>query len=56
MTKSMVNTGNIEESVGSVRSQNHEAFDAFRRAFETGHTVDFLNKVTDDFHFFVSLP
>lgn len=34
----------------------HEAFDAFRRAFETGHTVDFLEKVTDDFHFFVPLP
>jgi len=35
---------------------NHEAFDAFKRALETGHTVDFLNKVTDDFHFFVPLP
>ncbi|HZG17351.1 MAG TPA: nuclear transport factor 2 family protein [Candidatus Bathyarchaeia archaeon] len=34
----------------------HEAFDAFRRAFETGHTVDFLSKVTDDFHFYVPLP
>jgi ketosteroid isomerase-like protein len=35
---------------------NHEAFEAFRRAFETGDTVHFLNKVTDDFHFFVPLP
>ncbi|EST52110.1 ketosteroid isomerase [Brevibacillus panacihumi W25] len=35
---------------------NHEAFDAFKRALETGHTADFLNKVTDDFHFFVPLP
>ncbi|GIP38029.1 hypothetical protein J31TS4_13090 [Paenibacillus sp. J31TS4] len=33
-----------------------EAFDAFKRALETGETVDFLNKVTDDFHFFVPLP
>ncbi|WP_134687120.1 nuclear transport factor 2 family protein [Brevibacillus migulae] len=34
----------------------HEAFDAFKRALETGHTIDFLEKVTDDFHFFVPLP
>ncbi|PYI56300.1 nuclear transport factor 2 family protein [Paenibacillus flagellatus] len=34
----------------------HEAFDAFKRALETGHTADFLHKVTDDFHFFVPLP
>lgn len=37
-------------------TNNHEAFDAFRRALETGHTADFLKKVTDDFHFFVPLP
>jgi len=35
---------------------NHEAFEAFKLAFETGNTVDFLDKVTDDFHFFVPLP
>jgi len=34
----------------------HEVFAAFRRAFETGDTDDFLKKVTDDFHFFVPLP
>lgn len=64
MTKSIVSTGkgrlkqvsNIEESKGSVPSRNHEVFEAFRRAFETGHTADFLNKVTEDFHFFVPLP
>ncbi|MFC6228889.1 nuclear transport factor 2 family protein [Paenibacillus allorhizosphaerae] len=46
----------MEKSVGSVPSRNHEIFDAFRLAFETGNTVDFLNKVTEDFHFFVPLP
>ncbi|MFT9847774.1 nuclear transport factor 2 family protein [Aneurinibacillus sp. REN35] len=46
----------MEESTGSVRSKNHKAFDAFKRALETGHTVDFLTTVTDDFHFFVPLP
>lgn len=35
---------------------NHDAFQAFKLAFETGRTVDFLNKVTEDFHFFVPLP
>ncbi|WP_169090492.1 nuclear transport factor 2 family protein [Paenibacillus sp. PL91] len=46
----------MEKSVGTVPSRTCEVFDAFRRAFETGHTVDFLNKVTEGFHFFVPLP
>lgn len=53
MTQSMDNTG---KTTGSAPSRNHEAFDAFRKAFETGYTVDFLNKVTEDFHFLVPLP
>ncbi|MCG5253893.1 nuclear transport factor 2 family protein [Brevibacillus agri] len=36
--------------------KTREAFDAFRCALETGYTGDFLDKVTDDFHFFVPLP
>ncbi|MBU8714007.1 nuclear transport factor 2 family protein [Brevibacillus parabrevis] len=39
-----------------VMTKIHEVFAAFRRAFETGNTSDFLKKVTDDFHFFVPLP
>jgi ketosteroid isomerase-like protein len=46
----------MEKSVDSVPSRTYEVFDAFRRAFETGHTVDFLKKVTEGFHFFVPLP
>ena len=46
----------IEKSVGSVPSRTCVAFDAFRLALETGQTVDFLKKVTEDFHFFVPLP
>ncbi|MGN7470136.1 nuclear transport factor 2 family protein [Brevibacillus sp. SAFN-007a] len=36
--------------------KTREAFDTFRCALETGDTGDFLDKVTDDFHFFVPLP
>lgn len=46
----------MEKSVGSIPSRTSEVFDAFRRALETGHTADFLNKVTEEFHFFVPLP
>ncbi|XEC94028.1 nuclear transport factor 2 family protein [Paenibacillus tarimensis] len=46
----------MEKSVGSVPSRTWIVFDAFRRAFETGHTVDFLKKVTEDFRFFVPIP
>ncbi|MDQ1914583.1 nuclear transport factor 2 family protein [Paenibacillus sp. GD4] len=46
----------MEKSRGSVSSRTCEVFDAFRRAFETGHTIDFLKKVTEDFHFSVPLP
>ncbi|KRE99352.1 ketosteroid isomerase [Paenibacillus sp. Soil766] len=46
----------MENSVVSVPSRTGEVFDAFRKAFETGHIVDFLNKVTEEFHFFVPLP
>ncbi|WP_284646576.1 nuclear transport factor 2 family protein [Paenibacillus silviterrae] len=46
----------MEKSIGSVPSRTCEVFDAFRRAFETGHTIDFLKKVTEDFHFSVPLP
>lgn len=46
----------MEKSVSQVPSRTYEAFDAFRKALETGYTIDFLNKVTDDFHFFVPLP
>jgi ketosteroid isomerase-like protein len=46
----------MEKSVGTVPSRTNEVFDAFRRAFETGHTVDFLKMVTEGFHFFVPLP
>ena len=31
-------------------------FDAFKQAFDDGYTVNFLEKVTEDFHFFVPLP
>lgn len=44
------------KSAGSVTSRTSEGFDAFRQALETGNTVDFLKKVTEDFHFFVPLP
>ncbi|MEK3724131.1 nuclear transport factor 2 family protein [Paenibacillus sp. FSL H8-0034] len=46
----------MEKSVGSVPSRTCEVFDAFKQAFETGHTVDFLKKVTEGFHFIVPLP
>ncbi|MFX3633999.1 MAG: nuclear transport factor 2 family protein [Candidatus Pristimantibacillus sp.] len=46
----------MEKSVGSVPSRTCEVFDSFRRAFETGHTADFLKKVTEGFHFIVPLP
>ncbi|AEI43067.1 nuclear transport factor 2 family protein [Paenibacillus mucilaginosus] len=46
----------MEKHAGSFPSRTGEAFDAFRQAFETGHTVDFLEKVTKDFHFFVPIP
>ncbi|OUS78139.1 ketosteroid isomerase [Paenibacillus sp. MY03] len=46
----------MKKSVGSVTSRTSEGFDAFRQALETGHTEDFLKKVTEDFHFFVPLP
>jgi ketosteroid isomerase-like protein len=46
----------MEKSFSSVPSRTSEAFDAFSQALETGHTEDFLNKVTEDFHFFVPLP
>lgn len=42
----------MTQSISRIR----EVFDAFKRSFETGHTADFLNKVTEDFHFFVPLP
>ncbi|WP_336776501.1 nuclear transport factor 2 family protein [Paenibacillus sp. MMO-58] len=44
------------KSVDSVPVRTYEVFDAFRRAFETGHTADFLKKVTEGFRFFVPLP
>lgn len=63
MTNSNVHTDNaaqqvssMEKSAGSVPSRNQVVFDAFKRAFETGDTADFLKNVTDDFHFFVPLP
>ncbi|WP_218095015.1 nuclear transport factor 2 family protein [Paenibacillus solanacearum] len=43
-------------AAGSGPSRNREVFGAFKRAFETGHTADFVNRVTEDFHFFVPLP
>lgn len=46
----------MEKSLDSVQSRTSEGFDAFRHALETGDTADFLNKVTEDFHFSVPLP
>lgn len=46
----------MKKSVGSVTSRTSEGFNAFRQALETGHTEDFLKKVTEDFHFSVPLP
>lgn len=46
----------MEKSVGSVTSRTSEGFNAFKQALETGHTEDFLKKVTEDFHFSVPLP
>lgn len=54
MTNPMANTGTGLPQ--NAPSRNRAAFDAFKRAFETGDCSDFLNKVTDDFHFFVPLP
>jgi len=46
----------MEKAASAVPARNREVFSAFKRAFETGHTDDFVNKVTEDFHFFVPLP
>jgi ketosteroid isomerase-like protein len=46
----------MEKSVDSVPFRTYEVFDAFRRAFETGDTADFLKKVTAGFRFLVPLP
>ncbi|GGD61230.1 nuclear transport factor 2 family protein [Paenibacillus nasutitermitis] len=46
----------MKQSISSVTSRTSEGFDAFKQALETGHTEDFLNKVTEDFYFFVPLP
>ncbi len=63
MIKSNVNTGEVLQRVsslqkteGSVPSRALGVFDAFKKAFETGDTADFLNQVTEDFHFSVPLP
>ncbi|MGG4343257.1 nuclear transport factor 2 family protein [Paenibacillus lautus] len=46
----------MKKSLDSAQSRTYEVFDAFKQALETGDTVDFLTKVTEDFHFFVPLP
>ncbi|SEM79212.1 Ketosteroid isomerase-related protein [Paenibacillus sp. cl141a] len=46
----------MKKSVDSVSTRTTESFEAFKQALETGHTADFLDKVTDGFHFFVPLP
>lgn len=46
----------MEKSIDSTLSPTRLAFNAFRRALETGHTDDFLKNVTKDFHFYVPLP
>lgn len=46
----------MEKIVDSFPSRTYEAFDTFRRALETGHTTDFLSKVTEHFYFNVPLP
>lgn len=46
----------MEKSLGAFPSRTIEVFDAFRRAFETGQTFDFLKKVVEGFHFFIPLP
>ncbi|WJH33582.1 nuclear transport factor 2 family protein [Paenibacillus sp. CC-CFT747] len=44
------------ESTGSVTSRTSAGFEAFKLALETGHTEEFLEKVTEDFRFSVPLP
>ncbi|TCM90708.1 ketosteroid isomerase-like protein [Paenibacillus sp. BK033] len=46
----------MHKSAGTGISRTHDAFDAFKHAFETGKTEDFLQKVTEDFRFRVPLP
>lgn len=46
----------MENITGAVTSRTREGFAAFKQALETGHTEDFLARVTEDFHFFVPLP
>ncbi|GMK44791.1 hypothetical protein PghCCS26_19190 [Paenibacillus glycanilyticus] len=46
----------MHKSIGTRMSRTYDAFDAFKHAFETGKTIHFLQRVTEDFRFRVPLP
>lgn len=46
----------MHKSARAGTSRTQDVFDAFKHAFETGKTVNFLRKVTEDFRFRVPLP